>query len=121
MLDRELNLKELDLRNLELLGTPKCILGVMNLILKMEKMNLDVLLNNGEMSIVEKITDDNRAFASFGGKCPFKCSHCYTFSKNFEEQPKYSIDEIVENLNNEKDFNPTCQIYPIKRLIFYKF
>ncbi|GHT52087.1 hypothetical protein AGMMS49982_11450 [Bacteroidia bacterium] len=56
------------------------------------------------MSIVEEITENNRAFASFGGKCPFKCSHCYTFSKNFEEQPKCSIDEIVKSLTKQENF-----------------
>jgi organic radical activating enzyme len=56
------------------------------------------------MSIIEKITENDREFASFGGRCPFKCLHCYTFSNNFEETTKDSIDEIVDRLNIKKDF-----------------
>jgi len=56
------------------------------------------------MNIFEEITENNRAFASFGGKCPFRCSHCYTFSRNFEEQPKYSIDGIVKSLTEQENF-----------------
>ena len=55
------------------------------------------------MSVIESLTEKDREFASFGGKCPFKCSHCYTFSNNFtEKENSSSVDELVEGLNNKK-------------------
>jgi DNA repair photolyase len=56
------------------------------------------------MNVTEKITENNRTFASFGGKCPFKCLHCYTFSDNFEKQKTSSTDEIVKSLKEQGDF-----------------
>lgn len=45
-----------------------------------------------------------REFASYSFKCPYKCKHCYTFSKNFKNDNCNDIDEIINNLKN-KDFN----------------
>lgn len=45
-----------------------------------------------------------REFASFGGKCPFKCNHCYTFINNFSTYKANSIPNIINELVS-KDFN----------------
>lgn len=45
-----------------------------------------------------------RAFASFGGKCQYKCNHCYTFIDKFSTLKNNSIPEIINELET-KDFN----------------
>lgn len=45
-----------------------------------------------------------RVFASFGGKCRYKCNHCYTFINDFTVLKHNSIFDITENLE-KKDFN----------------
>ena len=48
--------------------------------------------------------DIKRVFASFGGKCPFNCLHCYTFSKDFKMISFNDIDAIVKSIKHD-DFN----------------
>ena len=45
-----------------------------------------------------------RQFMSFGGKCPFGCHHCYTFSREYRHEAPASIKDMVEALS-DKDFN----------------
>ena len=54
------------------------------------------------MGIIENLTEQDREFASFSGKCPFKCLHCYTFSNNFKSKEDSSLYEIVERLSSKK-------------------
>ncbi len=43
-----------------------------------------------------------REFASFSGKCPFACLHCYTYTKKYESKGKDSICDIVKSLEDKK-------------------
>lgn len=44
----------------------------------------------------------HRSFASFGGKCKYKCNHCYTFIDSFNTHHNNSISNIIRDLENEK-------------------
>ncbi len=46
-----------------------------------------------------------REFASFGGKCPFKCNHCYTFIDDFSTKENYSINDIIKDLKSHNKFD----------------
>jgi len=53
-------------------------------------------------------SEQKRVLTSFGGKCPFKCLHCYTFSKDFPAQDLdrlSSIDGIINKLKKKHKFN----------------
>ncbi len=52
-----------------------------------------------------KYSENSRAFASFSGKCPYECSHCYTFSKEFVSKGKADVNSIINELNSKKNFN----------------
>lgn len=39
-----------------------------------------------------------REFISFGGKCPYKCKHCYTFIPGYKYDAEASIDSLVQLL-----------------------
>ena len=56
------------------------------------------------MSTFEKLAEENRVFVSFGGKCPFQCLHCYTFSQNFLAEGFLSIKDIIDSLKRKSDF-----------------
>ncbi len=43
----------------------------------------------------------SRAFASFDGVCPFKCLHCYTYTKDFNSKGQTNISNIIEKLEKE--------------------
>lgn len=45
-----------------------------------------------------------REFASFGGKCQYRCNHCYTFISDFNSCNKNTIADIIKKLDN-RDFN----------------
>lgn len=47
----------------------------------------------------------NRVFASFGGKCPFKCNHCYTFIDDFSVKNNKSINDIINELKSQEKFD----------------
>ncbi|GHT57517.1 hypothetical protein FACS18945_2030 [Bacteroidia bacterium] len=51
-----------------------------------------------------EINDSKRCIASFGGKCPYNCAHCYTFIDKYDTEKIQSIPEIVDNLR-DKQFN----------------
>ncbi len=42
-----------------------------------------------------------RGFASFGGKCPLACNHCYTFINDFNSPSPKSIEDIVDALSRK--------------------
>ncbi len=46
----------------------------------------------------------HRAFASFGGKCKYRCNHCYTFIDKFNTYHTNSISGIISDLEIE-EFN----------------
>lgn len=57
------------------------------------------------METINYFSDTNRVLISFGGKCPFKCLHCYTFSSNFRETKNlFSIEDIVNDLKGRSPF-----------------
>ena len=59
------------------------------------------------------ITDSNRAFVSFGGKCAYKCSFCYTFSPQFNTvdiDKLKSIDDVLSYVHNLKKKNNSIKI-----------
>lgn len=39
-----------------------------------------------------------REFISFGGKCPYKCKHCYTFIPEYKYDAEASVDSLVQPL-----------------------
>lgn len=43
-----------------------------------------------------------RQFVSFGGTCPFNCSHCYTFSPSYKSDDSNDINDIVASIKREK-------------------
>lgn len=42
-----------------------------------------------------------REFASFSGKCPYACLHCYTFNPSYNNKGEESIAKIVHQLENK--------------------
>jgi DNA repair photolyase len=57
------------------------------------------------MNIMEmEEIESKRCIASFGGRCPYNCAHCYTFIDKYETEQIRSISQIVDNLRN-KQFN----------------
>ena len=53
---------------------------------------------------MDKFNEDyKRLFASFSGKCPYNCRHCYTFIPNYDNKGEDSINKIVNKL---QDTNP---------------
>lgn len=44
------------------------------------------------------INNYSREFASFSGKCPYACLHCYTFIPSYQTMGEDSIDKIVNRL-----------------------
>lgn len=46
--------------------------------------------------------EKERVFVSFGGACPYKCSHCYTFCDNYQYDPVLTVDELVDSLQGKK-------------------
>lgn len=42
-----------------------------------------------------------REFASFSGKCPYACLHCYTFTPNYQVKGENSISKIVSSLEGK--------------------
>ncbi|MDR2148246.1 MAG: hypothetical protein LBE91_17510 [Tannerella sp.] len=57
------------------------------------------------MNMIENLTEENRVFVSFGGKCSFRCLHCYTFSRNFQSEDFFSIESIINNLKRKNKFD----------------
>jgi DNA repair photolyase len=57
------------------------------------------------MKLTNIFSEDNRVFVSFGGKCPFQCLHCYTFSQNFKTEDFFSIEDIISNLKRKDKFD----------------
>lgn len=49
-----------------------------------------------------RYSEDNRAFASFSGICPYKCLHCYTFSEDFVSRGRDSVKNIIQDLSQKK-------------------
>lgn len=45
--------------------------------------------------------DYTREFASFSGKCPYACLHCYTFTPDYQSTGEDSILEIVDRLKGK--------------------
>ena len=46
--------------------------------------------------------EKERVFVSFGGVCPYRCRHCYTFCDNYQYDPVLSIDDLVCSLEGKK-------------------
>lgn len=46
--------------------------------------------------------EKERVFVSFGGECPYRCRHCYTFCDNYQYDPVLSIDDLVHSLEEKK-------------------
>ena len=42
-----------------------------------------------------------REFASFSGKCPYACLHCYTFTPNYQTMGEDNITKIVNRLDGK--------------------
>ncbi len=42
-----------------------------------------------------------REFASFSGKCPYACLHCYTFTPNYQTMGEDNISKIVNRLDGK--------------------
>lgn len=42
-----------------------------------------------------------REFASFSGKCPYACLHCYTFNPDYNNIGEESISKIIEQLEGK--------------------
>lgn len=49
-----------------------------------------------------KNLEEERVFASFGGACPYRCRHCYTFCDNYQHDPDLSIKDIIHNLEEQE-------------------
>jgi DNA repair photolyase len=48
--------------------------------------------------------EKERVFVSFGGKCPYRCRHCYTFCDNYQYDPISTVNDLVKSLK-EKEFS----------------
>lgn len=45
---------------------------------------------------------DRKITISFGGVCPLRCRHCYTYTKSFSPPPRRSIDDILIALERDR-------------------
>lgn len=48
--------------------------------------------------------EKERVFVSFGGECPYRCRHCYTFCNNYQYDPVLSVNDLICSLK-EKNFS----------------
>ncbi len=52
--------------------------------------------------MILKDLEKERVFASFGGECPYRCRHCYTFCDNYQYDPDLSVKDIINNLKGHE-------------------
>lgn len=46
--------------------------------------------------------EKERVFVSFGGACPYRCRHCYTFCDNYQYDPILTVADLVNSLQSKK-------------------